>query len=294
MAAEQFNTKIFLQFSFPKYKKATNFQPLKKSEHFDVLDYIQKELKDIGINCNVYESDISRLDNFTNIYTDEKFFSYTSLLELLQASRKKSIEWNGETYLWKSAEHQITIYDKIQELISKIKLENLSKKIVNSNVMRIENRFTTGRRVFNKLGFKNVFDLMQNFDTARQVHKQDIEQTIFKYEDNKIELLTSESLIESLQNFYNTSRRYWFRDFMVYSGYLSLIKLTSPEMILNAIDKIEMNGSTSKIRVLKHRLKKYFESAKLGSALMESNFLNSTKSNKQLYEEIKNKFLRAA
>jgi len=292
--SENFNSKIFVQFSFPKYKKETNIQALKKSELYDVLDYVNKELKDIGIKSNIYDSETSRIDCFTNINTVEKFPAYAPLFSLLNATRKKAVDWNGSTFLWKSGEHQITCYDKIEEIKAKNKNENVLKSFSDKNILRIENRWITKRKIFSKLQLKNVDELLQNYDHLRTAYIQDIEKTIFNYTDNQIEWLTGKQIKEALQVFCNSGRRYWFREFMVYTGYLTLTSLTSPEIILDAIDEIDIQGSESKVRVIKHRIKKNFNEVKFGKYLAELNFLKNKKSNKELYDELKNKFYKAA
>lgn len=291
---ENFNSKIFVQFSFPRFKKETNFNPLKKNEMYDVLDFLSKELKQIGINCNIYESDLSRLDTFVNINTDENFQAYTPVFSLLEATRKKAIDWNGSTYLWKSGEHQITCYDKIEEIKSKIKDEKIKNKFANKNVLRIENRWTTKRKIFSKLKLKNIDELLSNYDYLRSEFINDIEKTIFKYKENQIEWITGKEIKTALQNFYLSGSRYWFNNFMKYAGYLALTQLTNPEIIIQAIDELEINGSESRVRVIKHRIKNQFRQAKIGTMLSQMNFLINRKSNKELYEEIKTKFYKVA
>lgn len=291
---EKFNSKFFVQFSFPRWKKETNIEPIKKNEMYDVLDYLSKELKNIGVHCNIYESDVSRIDCFTNIETIEKFQAYTPIFNLLNAQRKKAIDWNGETFLWRSGEHQITCYDKVNEVLSKHKKENLGNLFKDKNILRIENRYTTKRKLFSRLQLKNIDELLSNYDYLRKTFKQDISKTIFRYEDNKIEWLTGKQIKEALQAFCNSGKRYWFREFMVYTGYLTLTNLTNPEIILSAIDEIDIKGSDSKVRVIKHRIKKNFMDIKQGKLLSELNFLNNKKTNKELYQEIKSKFLKVA
>lgn len=290
--SEKFNSKIFLQFSFPRFKKETNFKELKQKELFDVLDFVSKELRDIGIKTNIYNSDLSRIDSFTNITTSEPFQAYTPVFTLLEATRKKAVEWNGQTYLWRSDEHQITCYDKIEEMRAKIKDENVLSRLTNNNVLRIENRWNTKRKIFSKLKFQNVYELLDNYDTLKTEFKNDIESTIFRYKENQIEWLTGKQINQALQTFCNSGRRYWFREFMVFTGYLSLTKLTTPEIILKAIDELNIQGSESKVRVIKHRIKKNFYEAKLGSNFADLNYLINRKSNKELYEELRTKFLK--
>lgn len=291
---ENFNSKIFVQFSFPRFKKETNFNPIKKTEMYNVLDYLSKELKQIGVKTNIYDSELSRLDTFTNIKTNESFQAYTPLFSLLEAQRKKSVEWNGSTFLWKSDEHQITCYDKIEEMKSKIKNDSVLNRFNNRNVMRIENRWSTKRKIFSKLGFKSIDTLLTNYDLMRSEYINDIEKSIFKYKENDIEWLTGKEIKNAIQNFYNSGSRYWFNNFMKYTGYLTLIKLTSPEIIIEAIEELNIQGSESKVRVIKHRIKNSFKSADFGKMLTEMNFLVNRKSNKELYEEIKTKFYKAA
>ncbi|WP_289460293.1 hypothetical protein, partial [Klebsiella pneumoniae] len=69
--------------------------------------------------------------------------------------------------------------------------------------------------------------LYDDYSELKKVFNSDISKSIFKYEQSDIELLTGESIKQELQNFYNGGKRYWFRNFLVFTGYLSLIKLSS-------------------------------------------------------------------
>jgi hypothetical protein len=118
---EKFNAGIFVQTSLPRYFHENNFKSLTIPEEKKVLNQLEKDLAGIGIKTNIWESNISRVDAFTNLYTEENFNSYSNLFSIIQGTRLQNYTYNGETYLWKNGERQITVYDKVKDLKAKTK-----------------------------------------------------------------------------------------------------------------------------------------------------------------------------
>ena len=147
------------------------------------MKILEDRLKQNGIRTNIYNSNLSRLDTFTNIPTDHIFFSYSNLFSLMECSRMKAIDWGGESFLWKNGQQELMIYDKIKEM----KVKNPKAKIrTKINVMRLENRLLKKRKIESSLKFKTLGELYKNYDELKHFHKIEVEKKIFKYKFYKI------------------------------------------------------------------------------------------------------------
>lgn len=305
---DKFNSKIFVQFSFPRFNNQNNFKAITKTEQKNILHELEDELRTIGIKTNIFESDISRLDTFSNIDLDQSFSHYSPIFELMKASRKKAIDWNGETYLWKSGEHQLSIYDKIREITSKIKDEKQLSLFSNMNVARIENRFTTKRKFLSKFGFTKTKYLYDDYSEIKKVFVKDVSESIFKYEKNDMQYLATDQIKLQLQNFYDSGKRYWMRNFLTTTGWLMLCKYVGKDSLIEAFESIEQRNirevtrkgnliniksvSESTKRVMKHRLTKLIEEMEFNIHLNKVTLFDKMKSFEELYTELKNKFLK--
>ena len=67
-----------------------------------VMGLVQNELDCIGVDCDLKDSKITRLDMFCNLSTPSTFNDYESLLLGITASRKQRLPFRGEGYLWRN------------------------------------------------------------------------------------------------------------------------------------------------------------------------------------------------
>ena len=290
---EAFNSGIFVQTSLPRYFNSTNFQSLTQSEEKKAIKQLEKDLSNIGIKCNIWDSTLSRIDTFTNIFTDETFFSYANLFEALQASRMERYEFAGTTFLYKNGERQICIYDKILEMISKLK-DKTAYGFLPQRTMRIETRYVKRRKIQSALTFKSLTRLYKDYDYLKENHKKEIETTIFKHDVTEVEKLTGNYITDRMEFWYNRGFRYWMNKYFFAEGVASLLRLSDLDTIMESvtkmIDKDETRPEATK-RKIKSRLKNKIEELNF---LINSGKFNPlvTKTNSQLYEEIKTKFYK--
>ena len=155
------SVRCFLKFSFPKVYLGNNFHPINIPKCCGVLLNLNKRLKESGIRTNIFHSDLSRIDIFKNVETDENFSSYTNLFSLLRAKRMKARDF-PTMFLWQNGRQQIVAYDKIQEF----KRRHIPTTDLPKNVIRFERRLLNKTKIKKTLGFSNVEDLLENPDTV--------------------------------------------------------------------------------------------------------------------------------
>jgi hypothetical protein len=294
---DKFNAGIFVQLSLPRYNNKTNYQALSIPEEKTILNKLEKDLKDkAGIKCNVWNSYLSRIDTFSNLYTEENFNSYSNLFQVLNASRLEKFEYANETFLYKNNERQICIYNKIAEMINKIKDKNVYG-LIPANVMRIENRYIKKRKIQSALSFNNLKDLYSNYDYLKESYRSDIEKTIFKYDVTEVERMTGKFIKEDMAYFYGKQSRQWLSNYLKMFGVASLLKLSNIETIIEKINEIidsDVNKSYKNKRMIKSRIKLMMEELRFKMESTKLNLFSTIKTNKDLYNELKTKFHKLA
>lgn len=209
---DRYNSPAFLQVSLPKFYKGDNFNQLSDNETKKTFLKLEKYLRnEAGINTNIKDAIVTRLDTFSNIKAQYDFRDYSTLFSDLQLTRKEKFEYAGTTFLYKNDSTQLCIYDKIEEACNS-RNKDIKNKYLSypHNIIRIENRFLKKRRIRELFGFNKVSDLIHGLDDLRTVHYQTINDTMFKDKPEKtMEMITSfqrEKLVQFCKENYG---RYW-------------------------------------------------------------------------------------
>lgn len=286
--SEKFNAGIFVQTSLPRYLNQTNYKSISISDEKSVLKQLEKDLWKAGIKTNIWNSNLSRFDIFSNIITDENFYAYAEIFSMINLTRMDRFEYAGTTFLFKNGEQQICCYDKISEIENKNKKTKEFKMPDHPpNVLRIENRLLKKRKIFDLSGFYRLKDLHSNYDFVKEHYKKEVGNSIFKFEPKEIERLTSQNIMEQLEFFLKQKKRYWLRDFQRVKTSEYLLKLTSIEELYEAVDKSDVFN-----RLQRSRFKKEIQSAKIDIDMMNKNRTSRMKTNRDLYNELKTKFYK--
>lgn len=279
-------TGIFVQTSLPRLLDDTNFKTLNQDEQKKALKILEDKLKTYGIRTNIFNSKISRLDTFTNVHTDLTFFAYANLFNLMECSRMKSVGWNDESFLWKNGNQQLAVYDKVTEMKNKFP----DVKFSTNNVMRFENRLLKKRSVESSLKLVTINDLYKNYDEVKHFHKKIFKDKIFKYTLDEIDTLT----VDDFKNKFEISKKLygnrWWHQYCYLFGVYSVAKNLNGDSINEIIEHLE--GNSKNIRMKKSRIQKAIKDAKFNFAKggIFDNGKLTTKSNIQLYNELKQKF----
>jgi hypothetical protein len=301
--AEDFNAGIFVQTSLPRYLNTNNFSAINISDEKKVLKQLEKDLWSEGIKTNIWNANLSRIDMFANLNTDENFINYSGIFDLMELSRMKKFEYAGTTFLYRNGEHQICCYDKIEEMNNKIKDFKTPKRF--DNIMRIENRLLKKRKILDVSGFDKLNQLFKNYDFIKKHYRNKIGETVFKYEPDEfknkmnkmrketVELLNEsndenysiEALAESMKYFFESKKRGWLQRYAQTFGIGFFFSKVKFKGMLKAIEKMDLS------RMQKSRAIRFLYYARNDVALL--NPYLSVKTNLQLYNELKTKFYKA-
>ena len=151
----------------------------------------------------------------------------------MECSRMKSIDWSGESFLWKNGQQELMIYDKIKEM--RVKKPNLKfrSKI---NVMRLENRLLKKRKIESSIKFKTLGELYKNYDELKHFHKKEVEKKIFKYSYDEIETLTENDLREKFINAKKLYGKRWFNGYCFNFGVYTISKIVDLYFMKDMVD----------------------------------------------------------
>lgn len=169
--SDQFNLTIdnrglFMQFSLPKlYGKESNFKPVNYEQCKEVMNSIERILRDIGVITNINYFKVSRMDLFKNIRTVYPFIDYSFILHTLNLKRTQTRDY-GDTYTIMNGQREVCFYDKIKETYLKYRL-----RLNKINIMRGEIRFKTHKEN-KKRGFDRVTDIIENWELLEEIYKE--------------------------------------------------------------------------------------------------------------------------
>ena len=267
------NSRIYLQTSLPKvsnYLKGENeynLNPINENEVKKVIRFIYEDLKLRGITTDFDGSEISRLDIFNNIKTDFDYKNYSPIFQQLEFSRKRNLNFGGETFLYYNKSGELCIYDKTGEM----KIKGLE---IPPRIMRFENRNLNKRSYFNKYKTSSLQSILNYPEFKKELIN--LGNDIFdkkKFEINKIDLDNVRLLLLQLKD----NNRFWLRDFFYYEGLHS---------VLEKIDKSDL------LEILKDLLTKdkfYKIKRELNSFGFSKSILSDTK-RLDLFNELKEKY----
>jgi hypothetical protein len=281
-----YNSAYGLKFSLPKYYDGeNNFNALSDKKIKKCFNDIENKLYKLGIKTNLKEATLSRLDCFQNIITDENYHAYTPIFSLMKLSRKKNFEYAGTTFLWRNGSHQITIYEKIEEMMNRSK-DKTQFGLLPPQVMRIENRLMNKRKINDSLKLLTVNDLVRNLPAIRDNYRDLINKNVFRYEPDEIEIMTKKDIIGRMESFKANGNKRWFYDFVFYHGIHYISTIIDFETLVRALEEVVEN------RMKKSRILKKIEDSRLNNKFVSKS--TSGKTYATLYNELKNKFLKAA
>jgi len=283
--SEDFNAGIFVQTSLPRYLNTNNFSALSMKDEKRVLKQLEKDLWNEGIKTNIWNAYLSRIDMFANLNTDENFTNYTGVFDLLDLSRMKKFEYAGTTFLYRNGEQQICIYDKLIEMQNKSKDFKITKSLP-PNVMRIENRLLKKRKIFSVSGINQLHKLYNNYDFIKDYYKKEVGENVFNHEPEDVRIVFCYEWKKILNYFKEYRGREFFNYMFQAIGLNSVLEKDSIENLFIAIDELEIN------KMRKSRLRK--KTSDLMKDIKYGIIPNiNTKTNLQLYRELKTKFYKA-
>lgn len=265
------NSRIYLQTSLPKINAAINsdnsynLKPVDPESIPAIIKFINNDLNNNGINTNFDTSEISRVDLFNNIETTYNYKEYSQVFSNLDFSRKRNLNFGGETFLYYNKSSELCIYDKTKEL----SLKNIAAP---DNTIRFEDRFLNKKSYFNKFKTKSLQSILNYSEYKKELIE--IGNSIFK-NDYVIPKIDRESLIKLFE--VNQFNKKWFNAFIKNLGILYL---------LNYFDKNEF------LEIIKDYVSKatfYRFRSEINKINFSDKILSNSKLN-NLYSELKEKY----
>lgn len=274
----------FVHFSVPAVHNGENYYSVGREGTQAVMAKIEGELREAGIKTNIERANLSRIDTFKNVITEEPFLSYSPLFSTLQASRKIRRDY-GTTFLWSNTQQELCIYDKIEEM---------DKKKINTShypdqTMRFEYRLLNKRKIENAMGFSEVRELPKNWEEMKEKFNIAWKKNIFNRTIEEVEILSSQQVRTLLEVFRNESERNYIDKLFKFWGTYSAVRDFGIEPLKIAIREIEEQKGTDKETINKkvYRVGKELQEAQRKRELLLGRSQNKTMAG--LYRELQEK-----
>jgi len=197
----------FIHLSLPKYIGGKhNYYPLSQIEAWECFNQINDDLIYRGINTDIFNGNLSRVDLFMNISTKHPFENYKPLFEKLHASRLKYTTL-GTTVYFGNKVWEISIYVKKKELENnKFIIPDLSEY-----VMRFEIKLKSKLKCNSVLKMVTLNELLNSWNSLMPLFKKILTESIFSVYSPSQETQNSiPRYIELTENHFNTNNRHWF------------------------------------------------------------------------------------
>jgi len=277
------NVFALIQFSVPKIiGEGSNYYPIKESQLSEALGSVENELHENGIDTNIQEAKLSRVDTFKNILTDEETVSYSRLFGLLQANRAKDKKTYGATgWLMQNKSTEYCIYDKLEELKNTgHSIDGLEK------TLRFEHRCMKPQKV--KGFFQNVTTVEElktyGWSAIQERTVKAWKDNFFKYDFEEIDVLVESQIRTELEYFQAKYGRRFFSMYLKAVGAYSITSSGSVEAVKRALENMDIEDKRKKI---------YRAERELTQTLVEIQSLRNDSTSPQtlgeLYSELKYK-----
>lgn len=287
----EFKDKKFCQvrFSVPKIYYGKNYHSCDQRQTKQVVEAVGKQLAQVGLECNIEEADLSRVDIAKNIVTSGRFENYTPVFRTLKGYRSNEEVDYGTTYRWSNSQRQVVVYDKLVEMQKhKVNTSGLPK-----NTMRFEVRWMKSPVSTKMLGVEKCGELLNNFDVLKQGYEADLKRGIFAHEPPSFEVVCQSDIESDFKLFRSITQRNWIGRYLETVGVKELISKSGDIDRLRKLVYDSLRGSHEVKKVLTSRVMKRIQ-MRLYDTMQLSNSKGSPKRLVDLYSELRDKVLLAA
>ena len=219
----------YLTFNIPKLLNPEhNLYPLNKEQAQRAFNKLFYALQHDGIELDLENSMLSRVDLFKNVYIKYQYDSYTPLFETLRASRLKKLPHDSSWY-FQNTVREIIIYDKKLEL-----KENQKVKYYDKEVMRIEYRLLGRRTCHNDFPFSTFGELLDDWDSLEDIFHEKVTKLIFqKANQYPVDKCDAKSDLDELIWFHKTFERKWFEKYLLANGAQNVMEKVGDTSIIH-------------------------------------------------------------
>lgn len=228
-------TTCFVSFSIPKIHYGNNFYSVGEEGAQAVFSIVEKELWNSGIHTDIQQADLSRVDTFKNIQTEEPYSSYYSLFPLLKARRAIQRGY-GTTFLVHNTQQEFCVYDKLEEMKSR----NIDITQFPAQTMRFEHRLLNKQKVEKVYGFSSVSALCSGgYSALKEKQKEEWRKSLFSHTVEEVVMLGSRQLEQEMRFFKQKFERNWFEWFLKSYGAYHLAQVAGIEVVRLALQNVE-------------------------------------------------------
>ena len=188
-----------------------NLHPITQSQARMAFDHLAAILKQDGIEVDLFNAYLCRVDLFKNINLDRPYECYNGLMRALRANKLKKYYHENSLYFANTL-RIINIYDKTRELKEKRKYET-----EHPNIMRIEYRMIKKQKCTSELHYSTLGELIDNWNDLDRIFTEIIDKLFFKdakYAKNN----KKRNELDELLYFYTQPTRSPFNAFLMAKG----------------------------------------------------------------------------
>jgi hypothetical protein len=262
-----------VHFSLPKIHHGENFYAVGREASKSALYMVKQDMAQYGIETNLFEARVCRVDMNYDIELDYPFINYVHLLQALTKS-PLALDSDVGFYVFKtgSLRRRNVIYDKIKEMGQHT--DDLSE--YPEFVMRIESRLQKAQTVKKALGIETIGQLLEidGYNTAKTYMLDTIHNKIFNYTPGPMKQLMVDSLIGQAIQF--EGKRNSWGNFIKTMGIKALIEEGGIDMAKTVAKSI--SNTDRSYRTRKSDIEK-----------ISTDFEIQTKDLESLYRELKGK-----
>ena len=251
-----------------------NLHPITQSQARMAFDHLATILKKDGIEVDLFNAYLCRVDLFKNINLDRPYECYNGLMRALRANKLKKYYHENSLYFANTL-RIINIYDKTRELKEKRKYET-----EHPNIMRIEYRMIKKQKCTSELHYSTLGELIDNWNDLDRIFTEIIDKLFFKnakYAKNN----KKRNELDELLYFYTQPTRSPFNAFLMAKGAEHVLaKLGDSRVLHKELIQNSLGAAPSR------NMKKFEES------LLQSQYAHESGTTiGEMYTEIYNKLM---
>ena len=251
-----------------------NLHPITQSQARMAFDHLAAILKQDGIEVDLFNAYLCRVDLFKNINLDRPYECYNGLMRALRANKLKKYYHENSLYFANTL-RIINIYDKTRELKEKRKYET-----EHPNIMRIEYRMIKKQKCTSELHYSTLGELIDNWNDLDRIFTEIIDKLFFKnakYAKNN----KKRNELDELLYFYTQPTRSPFNAFLMAKGAEHVLaKLGDSSVLQRELIQNSLGAAPSR------NMKKFEES------LLQSQYAHESGTTiGEMYTEIYNKLM---
>jgi hypothetical protein len=184
---------------------------------------ISNDLKNIGINANLFDMKPTRLDYAKQSTMNHPVLLYSDAFRNLKGKRQSKKE-EPHSYYFTNKQHQACFYNKTQQLIDVF--GKGSDILVPPNMMRAEVRALSSKSVKGQFSIHSVSDILNLDDnTIKTIHSQYLKNQIFDSSKRASQLMMDfETEIKQYQHTKKLMPRGYLKHFLAINGINGLLE----------------------------------------------------------------------